>query len=139
MTGSLRIDRRGATALEFALVFPVFLLFIFGLFAGYSLISCRRAMDYGIEKALRYATVHGGGGTAGVSSAYAAAAAVIWPDVGANSSVSVTPSTFKAGDTVSVSVTYNWAAPAGLKAPENTVLFAAVMLSASGSMRVTSP
>ena len=139
MTGRLRGDLRGATALEFAIVFPVFLLFVFGLFAGYSLISCRRAMDYGIEKALRYAIVHGGGGASGVSGAYAAAATVIWPDVGASSVVSVTPSSFKSGDTVVVSVTYGWAPPAGLTGSVNNGLFNAVTLSASGSMRVMSP
>lgn len=129
-------DRRAVTALEFAFVFPAFILLIVGMFAMYTLMTARRAMDYGIEKALRYAAVNGGSGTSGVTAAYNTAAEVIWRDAGVNSSVSVTPTNFKAGDTVTVSVTYPWVAPAGLKASPSTSLFDPVTLSATGAMRV---
>lgn len=129
-------DHQGATALEFAVVFPVFILFIFGMIAAYSLISCRRAMDYGIEKALRYAAVHGGAGSTPVSNAYALAASTVWPSVGTSSSVVVSPSTYSFGQSVRVTATYNWFAPAGLTGRYSTTLFSAITLTAAGEMRV---
>lgn len=132
-------QRNGATALEFALVFPLFITFIFCLFAAYSLISARRAMDYGIEKALRYASVHGGGGSAGttaVTSAFSTAASILSSDVGANATVSVSPATFVAASTVTVSVTYNWLAPSKLQGTDPTGLFSPITLTSSGSVRI---
>ncbi len=137
---ALARGRNGATSLEVALVFPTFLLFIFGMFAVYTLISARRAMDYGVEKALRYAVVHGGGGTGGntaVGTAFANAASVVWPAVGANAVVTVTPAAgFKAGDTVVIAVSYAWSAPATTKSNAGVTLFQPVTLNASASMRV---
>ncbi len=129
-------DRRGSAALEFALVFPAVLLFLVGMIAVYTLIASKRAMDYGIEKGLRYAITHGGSGTAPVVNAYNVAAGVVWRTVGASSSVTVTPAAYKAGDTVTISVTFAWAPPAGLLAPYNNSVFAPVTLSANGSARV---
>lgn len=132
-------QRKGAAALEFALTFPLFIAFIFCLFAAYSLISARRAMDYGIEKALRYASVHGGGGTGGttaVKTVFGKAASIVSADVGANSTVSVSPATFVSTNTVTVTVTYNWLAPSKLQGTDPTGLFSPITLSASGSVRV---
>ena len=129
-------DRRGSTALEFALCFPAVLLMVFGTFAIYSLISCWRAMDVGIERALRYAVVHGGGGTAEVVNRYNAAAANIWPSVGTASTVTVTPAAFKAGDVVTVNVSYVWGAPATIGGPPAVSLFTGVTLVTQARMRV---
>lgn len=135
MTGLWRA-RRGSAALEFALVFPVFLMFIFGLFATYSLISCKRAMEYGVEKALRYGATHSALGATQVTSAYTNAANVIWASVGANSTVTSTFPTVSGTKLVQISVTYAWTAPAGLKGTLSNTIFNAVTLSAGGSMRV---
>lgn len=133
---SFRSDRRGATALEFALCFPAILLFVFSMFAVYSLVSCWRAIDVGIEKALRYAAVHGGDGVTPVTNAFNTAAGTIWPTVGTASTVTVTPASYKAGDVVQVSVSYVWAAPARLQGSLANTLFNGVTLAAAGSMRV---
>ena len=132
-------QRSGATAIEFALTFPLFITFIFCLFAAYSLITARRAMDFGIERALRYASVHGGGGATGttaVKTAFTNAASIVSSDVGANSTVTVSPATFVSTNTVTVSVTYNWLAPSKLQGTDPTGLFSPITLNASGSVRV---
>ena len=124
LTRQLKTDRRGATALEFGLCFPAVLLGVFGLFALYSLIVCKRAMEYGVEKALRYAAVNSAVSTqAVVTTQYNTAAGALWKDVGLHSTVTVTPATFKRGDTVSVSVTYAWVAPIVLKGSVSSTLF----------------
>ncbi len=133
---TLARDRRASTALEFALCFPAVLLFMFSLFAVYSLISTWRAMDVGIERALRYAAVRGGTSTSNVTTAFSDAASVIWRDVGACNCATVSPSNFAAGGDVTVSVTYTWAAPAILRGTPATTLFNGVTLTASGTMRV---
>ena len=112
------------------------LLAVFTLFALYSLVVCKRAMDYGVEKSLRYAAVHGGTGAAGVITAYNTAAGNIWGSVGTGSTVTVTPAAFKAGDTVQVTATYYWAAPAVLKNMLASLIFIPVTLSVGGSMTV---
>lgn len=128
-------DRRATTALEFALVSPALILFMLGLTAAYSLIGCRRAMDYGVDSALRYAAVRGGSSTAGVVSAYRTAATVLWTDVGSNSAVTVTGTpSFAAGNTVTVTATYNWTFPGGVSS-SNTI-FNPVKFTSSGSLRV---
>ena len=128
----LDADRRGATALEFTLCFPAVLLFVFGTFAIYSMVSCKRAMDVGVERALRYASVHSAEGAVKATDAYISAARVIWPGVGSGSSVTVSWSS----NVATVSASYVWAAPAGLGTLFNTTLFNGVTLSAGGKMRV---
>lgn len=138
MAASLRTDRGGTAALEFALVFPVLVLFIFGCLSAVDLIQARRAMDYGVEKALRYAVVHGGGGTAGPTSAYFKAAGIIHSGVGTSgtsSSVQVTPTGFAAGQTVTVTATYTWNPPADYVLWA-TPMFGVVTLTATGTMLV---
>ena len=137
MTRRLLPAREGVAALEMALVLPLMLLFVFGLFAVYSLLSARRAMDYGIEKALRYAATNSSGGAAAVSTAFKTAASIVWSDVGANATVTVTPTpTFKASDTVQVAVTYAWSPLTSVIAANGASLFPAMTLSATASMRV---
>ena len=135
MRCGLRRDRRATTALEFALVSPALILFMLGLTAAYSLISCRRAMDYGVDTALRYAAVRGGSSTAGVVSAYRTAATVLWRDVGTNSSVTVTGTpSFAAGNNVTVTATYNWSFPGGISS--TNLIFNSVRFTSSGTLRV---
>ena len=86
----LRHDRTGAAALEMALTFPAILLLIFAVFAVYSLVMCRRAMDVGLTKAMRYAVANSSGGTTGVQNTYNTWAGRIWSDVGLHSVVNVT-------------------------------------------------
>ena len=140
-------DRRGGTALEFALVFPTILLMLLGLICIYTLVATKRAVDYGIERALRVATVNSAGGTAAVTSAYVAAAKTIWTSAGTSNGVTVTvsaggtgtaatSSTFAPGDVVKVSVSFNWVAAAALLAPYANRIFTPTTLTASGSVRV---
>lgn len=132
---ALRGDQRGAVALEFALTFPVVLLAVFGLFAAYSLIMTKRAMDVGVEKALRFAIVNAGGGTSGVTGTYANWARPISAGVGSGSVVTVTPAAFTVGAKVTVTATYAWIAPATIGSPANP-LFNPVTLTSSATMRV---
>ncbi len=134
----LRRDRAGATALEFALVCPVFIMFVFSFIVFGDLIQCHRAMDYGVERALRYAVVHGGGGTASVSNAYFNAANQIMAGVGTSgpaSTVAVTPSNFSAGTLVTVTATYTWN-PVANYSLTTTPLFGSLTLTATGAMTV---
>ncbi len=48
-------DRSGATAIEFALTLPVFLLFVFGLVEFSRVLWTNNALEYGAEQAARYA------------------------------------------------------------------------------------
>ncbi len=131
-------DRVGATALEFALVCPVFIALIFGIIVFADLFQCRRAMDFGVERALRYAVVHGGSGTAPVSNVYFAAAGAVMSDVGTSSSastVSVTPANFSAGTVVTVTATYTWN-PVTNYSLTSTPLFGTITLTSTGAMRV---
>ncbi len=92
---------------------PVFLLFIFGFICIQNLVEVRRAMDFGIEKALRYAVVNGGGTTTAISDAYFAAAGKISGAVGTSNAhstiaVSAAPAT---GSTLTLTATYVWTPP----------------------------
>lgn len=137
---SLLANRSGTAALEFALVVPALLLFVFGMFNLYGLSRAKRAMDFGIERALRYAAIHAGGNTAAVVTAYCNAAIIISADVGGATqctaaNVTVTPSTITAGQPVTVTATYTWAPPAGYAAGF-TPQFISTILNATGKIRV---
>lgn len=136
----LLANRSGTTALEFALVVPALLLFVFGMFNLYGLTRAKRAMDFGIERALRYAAIHGGGSAASVITAYCNAAIIISGDVGGatnctSTNVTVTPSTITAGVVTTVTATYTWAPPAGYAAGF-TPQFVSTILNATGKTRV---
>ncbi len=103
----LSSDDRGATALEFAIVFPVFILFFYGMLACYSLIVSWRAMDLGLQRAMRSTAVSRSVSTADVKAAFKAGADIVSPDVGTNATVSLT-GTVATGNTVKISATYAW-------------------------------
>ncbi len=129
-------DIRAAAALEFALTFPVVLLFVVGLFAAFSLICCKRAMDVGVEKALRSAMVNSAGGASAAQAQCTYWAGVLWGDVGRRGSCVVTPATFVVGGTVTATYTYNWAAPALLNQPDANSIFNAATLTATAKITV---
>jgi len=54
----IRIDEKGAAALEMALVFPVFILFIFGIIELSRAYWVLHTMELAIEEAARYAIVN---------------------------------------------------------------------------------
>ncbi len=135
---SLLRDRGGATALEFALVCPVFIAFIIGFIVFGDLIQCRRAMDFGVERALRYAAVHSSAGSAAVSNMYFSNAKEVMSSVGTSnesSTVSVTPVNFSAGSLVTVTATYVWN-PISNYSLNSTPLFGSLTLTATGAMTV---
>ena len=137
---SLLANRSGTTALEFALVAPALLLFVFGMFNIYGLTRAKRAMDFGVERALRYAAIHSGSSTAAVVTAYCNAATIISADVGGATkctatNVTVTPATITAGTVTTVTATYSWAPPAGYAAGF-TPQFVSTTLNATGKVRV---
>lgn len=143
----LRRERRGGTALEFALVFPTMLLMLIGLTVLYTLLATKRAVDFGIERALRTAAVNSAGGASAVQQAYAKAAGTIWTPAGTTTGVTVkvsaggtgalaVASTFSPGDTVQVNISYDWVASASLAAPYANRIFTPATLTANGSVRV---
>lgn len=131
-------DRRAAMAIEFALVFPVFIVFVFGTISMYGLANTKRAMDLGLERALRYASINGGGTPANVKTAFYDAARILDSSVGnPTGSAVVTVSTGTDSNsykTVTVSISYAWTAPANYT--DTTVpLFLPITLAASGTVR----
>ncbi len=143
---ALRRDRCGATALEFALVFPAILLTFFALLAIFTLVASRRAIDYGIERALRTGAVNSAGGTAAMKTAFTNAAATVWSSAASGAVVTITVSaggtgtaaasaTFNPGDVVQVAVTYNWLPPSSYGSPVVSKILNPATLSTSGSMR----
>jgi Flp pilus assembly protein TadG len=138
MTRSLRTDRRGTTALELALVFPVFLLILFGILTTFDLIMSRRAMDYGLEKALRYAAVHSTAGAAAVKSTLCNSASVVMGAVGSGTcttNVTLTPATPTVNSTLQISYSYTWT-PTADYSPTSTPTFSAITMTATGSVYV---
>ncbi len=134
---SIGRDRRGLAALEFASVVPMLLITVMGILALNDLVASRRALDFGIERALRYAAVQSSGATVStVKAAFQTAAGSISNSVSTTSTVTVTPATFKPGDTVQVSVTYSWVTPANWATSSSTSMFQALSMTGSGSIRV---
>ena len=128
---------RGVTALEFAAVAPVFVLFVMGTFACYSLVTARMAIDYGIDRALRYAAVNGGASAPNILGQFQAAAGVLSSDVAANAKLQPAPQAVTIGSTnqpgVRIDVSYLWPAEDssyGIK------LFSGVTITTNGSMIV---
>lgn len=70
--GGFRRDARGATAIEFAIIFPVFLLVIFGFIQCGLVLWTKFALQHATEEAARCATVNGSTcGTTGEVQTYA--------------------------------------------------------------------
>ncbi len=113
-----RSDRRGTTAAEFAIAISVVLLLTFAVIDLGRLYFYQHALDYGVEKASRYAVVNSASATATtVKSQFVAA---LTPAVGAGNasaasvSVSFSPTTAQVGGTVTVSATLAWSAVSAL-------------------------
>ena len=142
MSRPLARDDRGATALEFAIVFPVFILFFYGMLACYSLIISWRAMDLGLQRAMRYAAISSGATVANVKAAFVAGANIVSADVGANAVVTVSAAPVTGG-TVKVSATYAWTPMAsfnynfGAGAP--ATVFKALTLANEATVKVVYP
>lgn len=144
---SLRTDRSAATALEFALVFPCLMLFIFSFIAIYSMFAARRAIDFGTERALRYAAVHSGTSLSSLTTTvFNPAASTVWRTVGVTSTVTYTtttsgvvnasPTTFAVGDTLALSVAYQWGAPAFINIPYSSTVLIPINVSSTASIRI---
>lgn len=110
--GILR-DRRGTAALETAVTLPVVVFVMVAMVGVYQVFSSRRAVEYGLEQALRHVAVNSGSATpSSITAAYTSAAKALSPDVGAASKVAVTPASgYAPGQTVQVAVTYQWVPP----------------------------
>jgi Flp pilus assembly protein TadG len=105
-----RQGTRGATAAEFAVALSVELSLMFGVFDIGLLFAAQHALNYGVEKAARYAVVNSSASVATIKSQLVTA---ITPAIGAtqagNASLSVTFSpSEKVGGTVTVSATLAW-------------------------------
>jgi Flp pilus assembly protein TadG len=132
-------DRRCVTAVETAIALPVFLILVMGTIAAFGLLEANRAIDFGLERALRYAAVHGGSGIAGVQAVFASSAGAILSDVGVNATVQVTPTNFTNGNTVSITVTYVWNSPVGTTSPWIGSWFPQQTLSMTSQMLCVAP
>lgn len=125
-------ERSGATALETAIVLPVVLMVILALMTSYSLLSSLRAVEFGLEGALRFAAVSSTTATpTSIAAAFKTAASRLSADVGAASTVVVTSTLgYQPGRPVQVAVTYRWTAPGG------GVIFPAFQLDRTASVTV---
>jgi Flp pilus assembly protein TadG len=103
-------DTRGTTAVEFAIAISVVLVLIFAMFDMGWLFVTQHALNYGVEKATRYAVVNSSASAATIKSQFVSA---VTPALGAtqagNATVSVTFSpSEKVGNTVTVSASLAW-------------------------------
>jgi len=125
-------DRRGSTALETTVMLPLIISVMVALVGVYQVLSSRRAVEYGLEAALRFVAVRSATATqVSIAAAYAAAASALSSDVGTNSSVNVTPASgFQPGQIVQIAVTYQWTPPAAIP------LFPAIPMNRTASITV---
>lgn len=103
-------DNRGATALEAAIVLPIVLTVAVMLITSYDALSSRRAVEVGLDRALRHVAVHSATATdASIKAAYKLAADAISTDAGSQSTLVVSPSSgFQRGSPVQIAVTFTW-------------------------------
>jgi Flp pilus assembly protein TadG len=101
---------RGTTTIEFAVALLAVLILMFGMFDLGRLFATQHAMNFGVEKAARYAVVNSTASTATIKSQFVTA---VTPVLGATQasnaivSVSFSPSE-KVGGTVTVSASLAW-------------------------------
>ncbi|MBT4890097.1 MAG: pilus assembly protein [Rhodospirillales bacterium] len=91
-------SRRAATAVEFALVMPIFLIMVIGIFEMSRAMWIKASMQFAAEETTRYAIVNTGETTATLET-YALA------ELG-NSGMNISGASFTATKTVSGSITY---------------------------------
>jgi Flp pilus assembly protein TadG len=106
-----RLGTRGTTAVEFAIAISAVLVLVFAIIDVGRLYADQHALDYGIEKAVRYAVVNSTSATAATikSQLVSAITPVVGATRAAGASVSVTFSpSEKVGATVTVSATLSW-------------------------------
>jgi Flp pilus assembly protein TadG len=104
-------DRRGVAIPEFAVAIGVVLTLIFAILDLGLLLAARHALDYGVEKAVRYAVVNSAGATptsiAGVFTG--AVTPMLGASGAANCKVTVSYASGNApGGTVAVTVSFPW-------------------------------
>jgi Flp pilus assembly protein TadG len=123
----------GGVATEFAISVSVVLILMVGVIDLGRLFATQHALDYGAERASRYAAVNSTSATSATIKSQLVTA--ITPAVGASRaaaavvSVSFAPS-YKVGGTVTVSVTLGWTASAAIDA------LPAITLSSSQTLTV---
>ncbi len=124
-------DRRGTTALEFALVAPIVLMLLFGIFEFGRLIGDQHALDYGVDAAARYAIVSSGSATTSSITATfnSAVAPLLGGCTGCDVHITFNPS-YARGNSVTITATYPWSPVAGLN------ILAAQTLSSSTTLTV---
>jgi Flp pilus assembly protein TadG len=116
---SARAGNAGGVATEFAISVGVVLILMGAVIDVGRLFATQHALDYGVERASRYAAVNSASATTATIKSQLVAA--ITPAVGASRaaaavvSVTFAPS-YKVGGTVTVSVTLGWSAAAVIDA-----------------------
>jgi len=91
-------SRKGATAVEFALIAPVFLIMVIGVFELGRAMWIKASMQYAVEETTRYAIVNTGASTSTLA-AYAQSAY-------SSSGINITGATFNASQATSGGKTY---------------------------------
>jgi len=94
----LRGSRRGATAVEFALVAPIFLIMVIGVFELGRAMWIRASMQYAVEETTRFAIVN--------TSATTAALATYASTAYSSSGINITGATFSATQATTGGITY---------------------------------
>jgi len=124
--------RAGTAGIEFAAAISVVLILVGASVDGYRLLTAQRALDLGVESALRYAAMNSGTATAGtIAQVVTGNAQLLLGSAGRSVAVTVTASPrFAPGSTVRVSARYAWA-PIMLPAD-----FISVALGSRGSITV---
>ena len=99
-------SRLGAVAIEFALIFPVFILMIYALFEFSRVFWTENTLEYAVEEAARFAIVNSGASNAEIIAVAINNAAGL--DVN-NNNFNVVPDTIGTQNFVTVNATYNFA------------------------------
>jgi len=94
----LAVSRRGATAVEFAMVAPIFIIMVAGVFEMGRAMWIKSSMQYAVEETTRYAIVNTGATTSTLAT-YASTAYT-------SSGNSISGATFAATQTTTSGVTY---------------------------------
>ncbi|MGH7154114.1 MAG: hypothetical protein ACREF3_09295, partial [Acetobacteraceae bacterium] len=98
----------GTAGAEFAAAIPIVLMLVCASVDGYRLLAAQRALDLGVESALRYAAMNNGAATAdSIAEVVTSNAALLLGSAGRRVLVTVTCSAgFAPGSTVRISASY---------------------------------
>lgn len=102
----LHRDQKGAAAVEFAMVIPVFLIFMFGIISFTQAFWIRNTMQYAVDEAGRYAMINTGASNSDITSYFQSK---VYGMSSAGITVSISSATVSSVTYKTISATYSFA------------------------------